>query len=34
MTAKALTTTAAGASPKETVVLLGRRKTPAAFEVP
>ena len=33
MTAKALTTTAAGASPEETVVLLGRRKTPGAFEV-
>jgi len=34
MSAKALTTTAAGASPEEMAVLLGRRKTPAAFEVP
>jgi len=33
MTGNALTTTAAGASPKETVVLLGRRKAPGAFEV-
>jgi hypothetical protein len=33
LTAEALTTTAAGASPEETVVPLGRRKTPGAFEV-
>jgi hypothetical protein len=33
MTGNALTTTAAGASPKETVVVLGRRKAPGAFEV-
>jgi hypothetical protein len=33
MTAEVLTTTAAGASPEETVVRLGRRITPGAFEV-
>jgi hypothetical protein len=33
LTTEALTTTAAGASPEETVVPLGRRKTLGAFEV-